>query len=71
MSTDHPPVHPGLGLDQVKDSSVVVPTDDDAQGLTTRFNRNLLGCINRELDGAIPWMPLPTARHGTPRLPGS
>lgn len=43
-----------IGLDRVKDPAVLVPAYDDAQGLTARFNRNLLVRINRELDGTIP-----------------
>lgn len=40
-----------VGTDMVKDSSVLVPAYDDAQGVTARFNLNLLARINRELGG--------------------
>jgi dimethylhistidine N-methyltransferase len=38
-----------LGTDMAKDASVLEPAYDDAQGVTARFNRNLLVRINREL----------------------
>jgi dimethylhistidine N-methyltransferase len=38
-----------LGTDLAKDASVLDPAYDDAQGVTARFNRNLLVRINREL----------------------
>lgn len=38
-----------LGTDMAKDASVLEPAYDDAQGVTARFNRNLLARINREL----------------------
>ena len=38
-----------LGTDLVKDASVLVPAYDDAQGVTARFNLNLLARVNREL----------------------
>ncbi len=40
-----------LGSDLVKDTAVLLPAYDDAQGVTARFNRNLLVRINRELGG--------------------
>jgi dimethylhistidine N-methyltransferase len=40
-----------LGTDLVKDSSVLLPAYDDAQGVTARFNKNILARINRELGG--------------------
>lgn len=38
-----------LGVDLRKDRSIVQPAYDDAQGVTARFNKNLLARINREL----------------------
>jgi dimethylhistidine N-methyltransferase len=38
-----------LGTDLVKDTSLLEAAYDDAQGVTARFNRNLLVRINREL----------------------
>jgi L-histidine N-alpha-methyltransferase len=43
-----------IGIDRVKDASILVPAYDDAQGVTARFNLNLLQRINRELAGTIP-----------------
>src|SRR5256885_12034818 len=40
-----------LGTDLVKDTSVLLPAYDDAQGVTSRFNKNILARINRELGG--------------------
>jgi dimethylhistidine N-methyltransferase len=40
-----------LGTDLVKDASVLLPAYDDAQGVTARFNKNILARINRELGG--------------------
>lgn len=40
-----------LGTDLVKSSSVLIPAYDDAQGITARFNQNVLVRINRELGG--------------------
>ena len=40
-----------LGTDMAKAASVLEPAYDDAQGVTARFNRNLLIRINRELGG--------------------
>jgi dimethylhistidine N-methyltransferase len=38
-----------LGTDMAKPASILEPAYDDAQGVTARFNRNLLARINREL----------------------
>ena len=38
------------GIDLRKDASVLEPAYDDAQGVTARFNKNILTRINRELD---------------------
>ncbi|RDE04917.1 L-histidine N(alpha)-methyltransferase [Sphingomonas aracearum] len=43
-----------IGMDCIKDPSVLVPAYDDAAGVTAAFNLNLLERINRELDGTIP-----------------
>ncbi|MEX2533759.1 MAG: L-histidine N(alpha)-methyltransferase [Nitriliruptoraceae bacterium] len=43
-----------LGVDLVKASQELIPAYDDAQGITARFNRNVLEVINRELDGNLP-----------------
>ena len=43
-----------IGMDRVKDPSILIPAYDDAQGVTARFNKNLLARINRELEGTIP-----------------
>lgn len=40
-----------LGTDLAKDPRVLVPAYDDAQGVTERFNKNILCRINRELGG--------------------
>ncbi len=40
-----------VGTDMAKDPSVLVPAYNDAQGVTARFNLNLLERINRELGG--------------------
>jgi len=40
-----------VGMDLHKDRAVLEPAYDDAQGVTARFNRNLLARINRELGG--------------------
>jgi len=40
-----------LGTDLRKDPALLVPAYDDAQGVTARFNKNLLARINRELGG--------------------
>ena len=43
-----------IGMDRIKDASVLVPAYDDAAGVTAAFNLNLLERINRELSGTIP-----------------
>ena len=43
-----------IGMDLVKDRSVLEAAYDDAGGITAEFNRNLARRINRELDGTIP-----------------
>jgi dimethylhistidine N-methyltransferase len=43
-----------IGIDRVKDLSVLLPAYDDAQGITAAFNLNLLERINRELEGTVP-----------------
>jgi dimethylhistidine N-methyltransferase len=42
-----------VGVDLVKAPDTLVAAYDDAQGVTARFNRNLLTRINRELDGTF------------------
>lgn len=42
-----------LGADLVKDPDVLVRAYDDAQGVTGRFNRNVLTVLNRELGGDL------------------
>jgi dimethylhistidine N-methyltransferase len=39
-----------LGVDLVKDEAMLVAAYDDAQGVTAKFNRNMLVRLNRELD---------------------
>lgn len=39
-----------LGVDLIKSKSIVLPAYNDAQGITERFNLNLLTRINRELN---------------------
>jgi len=39
-----------LGTDLVKDADRLVAAYDDAQGVTARFNKNVLAVVNRELD---------------------
>ncbi|MBO9378660.1 L-histidine N(alpha)-methyltransferase [Sphingomonas histidinilytica] len=43
-----------IGVDRIKDIGRLIAAYDDAEGVTARFNRNLLIRINRELDGTIP-----------------
>jgi L-histidine Nalpha-methyltransferase len=43
-----------IGIDRIKDTGVLLPAYDDAQGVTAAFNLNLLHRINRELNGSIP-----------------
>jgi dimethylhistidine N-methyltransferase len=40
-----------VGVDMVKDPATLVAAYDDAQGVTARFNKNLLVRVNRELRG--------------------
>jgi dimethylhistidine N-methyltransferase len=40
-----------VGVDMLKDPAALVAAYDDAQGVTARFNLNLLARINRELSG--------------------
>jgi len=40
-----------LGTDLRKSPAVLVPAYDDAQGVTARFNKNILARINRQLGG--------------------
>lgn len=40
-----------LGCDRKKDPKIILPAYNDAQGVTERFNKNLLVRINRELGG--------------------
>jgi L-histidine N-alpha-methyltransferase len=42
-----------LGVDLVKDASVLYAAYDDAQGVTAAFNKNVLRVLGRELDGTI------------------
>jgi len=43
-----------IGFDRVKEIDRLIAAYDDPQGVTARFNLNLLERINRELDGTIP-----------------
>ena len=43
-----------IGVDRIKDQSILLPAYDDAAGVTAAFNRNILHRINRELHGTIP-----------------
>ena len=43
-----------IGMDKVKPVERLLAAYDDSQGVTARFNLNLLERINRELDGTIP-----------------
>jgi dimethylhistidine N-methyltransferase len=43
-----------IGMDRVKEVGLLVPAYDDADGITARFNLNLLHRINRELGADIP-----------------
>ena len=40
-----------IGLDLVKDKKILEPAYDDSQGITAKFNLNVLSRINNELDG--------------------
>jgi L-histidine Nalpha-methyltransferase len=43
-----------IGIDRIKDAGRLIAAYDDAQGITARFNLNLIHRINRELQGTIP-----------------
>ncbi|SMF64818.1 L-histidine N(alpha)-methyltransferase [Allosphingosinicella indica] len=43
-----------IGMDRIKDVTILVPAYDDAAGVTAEFNLNLLRRINAELNGNIP-----------------
>ena len=43
-----------IGMDRIKDAPVLERAYNDAAGVTAAFNLNLIGRINRELDGTIP-----------------
>jgi dimethylhistidine N-methyltransferase len=43
-----------IGMDRIKDIDTLVRAYDDAEGVTSAFNLNLLHRINRELDANIP-----------------
>lgn len=43
-----------IGMDLIKQPSVLTAAYDDTAGVTAAFNRNLAERINRELDGTIP-----------------
>jgi len=43
-----------IGIDRLKDPKRLIAAYNDAQGVTARFNLNLLHRINRELRGTIP-----------------
>ena len=49
-----------IGMDRVKPIERLIAAYDDPDGVTARFNLNLLDRINRELDGTIP---IDTFRH--------
>ena len=55
ISAIHRQMEPGdfllLGADRVKDATVLNAAYNDAQGITAKFNLNLLHVLNRELDG--------------------
>jgi uncharacterized SAM-dependent methyltransferase len=40
-----------VGVDLVKDTKILCPAYNDAEGVTAKFNLNLLARINRELGG--------------------
>ena len=67
-----------LGTDLAKDRAVLEAAYDDAQGVTARFNRNLLARINRELGADFdldavrprgPVSPRPGTRRDAPGQP--
>jgi len=39
-----------LGADYAKSTKILLPAYDDSQGVTARFNKNILARLNRELD---------------------
>ena len=43
-----------IGIDRIKDKERLIAAYDDAQGITARFNLNLIHRINRELHGTMP-----------------
>lgn len=43
-----------IGIDRIKSPEILLPAYNDAQGVTAKFNLNLLHRINRELIGTIP-----------------
>jgi L-histidine N-alpha-methyltransferase len=43
-----------IGIDRIKDPSILLSAYNDAQGVTAAFNLNLLHRINRELGGSVP-----------------
>jgi L-histidine N-alpha-methyltransferase len=43
-----------IGIDRIKDRNRLIAAYDDAQGITARFNLNLIHRINRELQGTMP-----------------
>ena len=43
-----------IGMDRIKSSAALIAAYDDADGVTARFNMNLLVRINRELSGSLP-----------------
>ena len=52
-----------IGMDLVKDQSVLEAAYNDSQGITGEFNLNLARRINRELEGTIP---VEVLRHTAP-----
>jgi L-histidine N-alpha-methyltransferase len=43
-----------IGIDRIKDTKRLIAAYDDAQGVTARFNLNLIHRINRDLQGTMP-----------------
>jgi dimethylhistidine N-methyltransferase len=43
-----------LGVDLLKEESILLPAYDDSQGVTAAFNLNVLHRVNRELQGTVP-----------------
>jgi len=50
LATMAPTDHILLGADLVKDVATILAAYDDSEGVTGRFNRNVLHVVNRELD---------------------